>query len=1009
MGRKTSARTLRGLAQERVALPPEALVAFDEAPLTADERVLQDFVLRNDPQARTTAEWVTEALPDFSSRNLRDDQGRPVVVEHGRVMDPDRPWVAQESPTGGMRALISGVANRTRPLIEAPGRAVETPARVFDWYTTQMANPGQWVAERLQTPPEDPSDGPMVRLARGVTSNVRTASSGLGSLLPTAPADIFDPMHFGLLAMGGLKVAGKGALEAAETATKAERVAQRVEEALGRHAGAQMAEDVADDVGEEMVKGSAGWFPPDLKARLDAVAAQMRDQQRAEWVAAGKDPKKFGPRIAEIQTAIKNIIRNDISQGDAREAQRLIDGYFTTALPSNYRGVNFDARRPVVDLLEHDASGGVQFDDTSKQRLELAFEQGSKRAEKEQWGDSRWLYHLSNGDPKIAVQITRLLGAFSPGQKTDANTLNAIEAFLRSMRGESVDDILGHKVPDPARPGKTMRVGATLSTGHPRPGTVEDNLQRAIQLGRIFNAKVEALAGAELGLHNDIPIDLWLMRAIGASSDSTPPEGAYRLISEAMAKEAAAKNENPFTYMAKVWMGMQDIVGTPSPSFAESAAHVRLPGHLQTPGISDEVLANMTYHGAGVKDRTLAGARSPIATNPNMAFPEWERKAQDLFLEGKRADVLGKKTIVENPVPITLEDFRTQARDSERLDNMMRGAQRPGSVIANIPLEAAPGAKSGVGPGYRWLSQAEREKRDKSLLKTLLNDEGKVGMAEALFAGRTAPPLEGQGYWPTPQGVERNLLNTIPIEIATTASGRQIDPVELQKSLLLQKHLGVSLGQDAVPLTAVQFADVGQPRNVVRVWPSAGEKMPRNGQALSAQLPAGSDWVVQHRDTGVDVFKPTLKTLSQREKKQVADAAQAVMPSEGQRGAGARAGRNISGKASYVEPAWGAEGSRQATTDVVSALKKVWPKLSEAERAAFETEAKANAAKLLRRLKKDAGTSPAQLNYLKIVATDGVNGLRKALKDPNQLLPVLAALGVTSSLVSRQDASPDGQ
>lgn len=771
----------------------------------------------------------------------------------------------------------------------------------------------------------------------------------------------------------------------------------------------RLGDDIADnfdDEAEELIKGSAGWFPRDIKMTLDELSAGMRDQQRAQWVAAGKDPKKFGPRISEIQTAIKNIIRNDISKGDPREAERLIDGYYTTALPSNYRGVNFDERRPVVDLMQSDGAGGVQFDGTTKQRLELAFEQGTKRSEKEQWGDSRWLYHLSDGDPKVAVQITRLLGAFSPGQKTDANTLNAIEAFLRSMRGESADDILGHKVPDPGRPGKMMREGATLSTGHPRPGTVDDNLQRAIQLGRIFNAKVEALAGAELGLHQDIPIDLWLMRAIGASSDSTPGDGAYRLISAAMAKEAALKNQNPFEYMAKVWMGMQDIVGTPTPSFAESAAHIRLPGNVKAPGVADEVLENMDYHGAGVKDRSLPGARSPIATNPQMPFSEWEQAAKDLFLQGKKSDVLGKKTIVQNPNPVTLEDFQQGSQDANRLESMMRGAQRPGSVITNIALEAAPGAKSGVGLSYPLSAQADKEKRDRSLLGSLLDKAtGKARSAEALYPGRTAPPIEGQGHWPTPQGIERNLLNAIPIEMQTTPDGRKLDTYELLKALALTKHYGIALGQDAVPATAVQFADIGKKPNVLRTWPSAGEKMPRAGQQLSQGMPSGVD-VIQHRDTGADFFKSSGKPLTVAERKTIKQAATGVMTPKGQRGAGARAGRNIAGDAGYVMPQWGAEGSRQATTDLLKTLRK----LTSADLGALDAGMRVDAANVLRRLKKDSNTSAAQLNYLKIVATSGVDGLKKALKDPNQLVPVLAMLGLGSTLVSRQsELEPDEQ
>ena len=766
------------------------------------------------------------------------------------------------------------------------------------------------------------------------------------------------------------------------------------------------ADEVIDDAGEALAQGSAGWFPKPLKNYLDSVAAEMRDQQRATWVAAGKDPKAFGPRISEIQTRIKNIIRNDISRGDPREAQRLIDGYFTTALPSNYKGVNFDARRPIVELMREDPSGGAQFDDTSKARLALAYEQGVQRSEREQWGDSRWLYHLSGGDPTAAVQITRLLGAFSPGQKTDANTLNAIEAFLRTMRGEKADDILGRLIPDPARPGKTMRADATLSTGHPRPNTVQDNLQRAILLGRIFQAKVEALAGAELGLHNDIPIDLWLMRAIGASSDSTPPESAYRLISESMAKEAAAKGENPFTYMAKVWMGMQDIVGTPSPSFSESAARLRLPSHLKTPGVADQVLSNIDYHAAGVKDPSLPGARSVIATDPAMPYGEWEQRAKDIFLKGKDTDVLGKVPIVQNPKKTTLWDFVRQATDSERLDRMQRGGPVQEAVIGNMPLEFAPGAKSGVLPSFSGLSQDDQNKASERAFRALLNPEGKVGVAEALFPGRTAPPIAGEGYWPTPQGVQRNRIMTTPIELRTAPSGRRLDTEDSRRSMALGNLVGILLGQDAVPMTAVQFEDVGLPKNVLRAWPGGGEKMPRDVQGISAALPAGEAWVVQHRDTGADLFKASGKTLQRSEKGALESAAKGVMTPEGLRGAGARSGTNISGKVGYMTPEWGAEGSQQAT----KRLLKVVDGLSGTDKTALDAAVQPAAKRLLRQLKGDPNTSSSHLTFVKIVAEGGLKALRRALaKDPSLQVPVLLlpALGLGALFAPRQSESPD--
>jgi hypothetical protein len=669
--------------------------------------------------------------------------------------------------------------------------------------------------------------------------------------------------------------------------------------------------------------------------------------------------------------------------------------------------VNFDERRPVYELFRKGTGAGdATFDETSQRRVALAYEQGVKRAEREQWGDSRWLYHLSNGDPSVAVQVTRLLGAFSPGQQTDANTLNAIEAFLRSMAGESAEDILGHLVPDPGRPGKMMRVGASLSTGHPRPSTVEDNLKRAMQFGRIFAAKVEALAGAELGLHDDIPIDLWLMRAIGASSDTTPQGPAYRLISEAMAKEAAARGESPFMFMAKVWMGMQEIARRPSPSFAESAARLRLPGHLQSPNIVQGTLGDIAFHAAGVKDPSVGGARSVIATSPKLPFADWEREAQALFRRGKDRDVLGKQPIPKESDPVEIDDFIRDALETDRAESYRRGAARPGQVTGSLMVEAAPGASSRVMPGFRALPQDEQDKMSRSLLKSVRGDDGIPRMVEAVLPGRAARPLEGQGHYASPQGVERNLVNTTPVVLDTAPSGRRLTADSERRTAFVARYLGTLLGQEAVPVTSVQFDPRGGARNVVRVWPGPSGDMPRANGTLGSMLPplANDDWVIQHRDTGADIFTVKGKTLSKREQDALRDAGFSVMDEKAARGAGSRAGRNIAKESGYVFIDWGPEGSRQVTVPLL----REFARLPAADRRRADVASMADSAKALRRVSKDPNTSPSHLNLLRIMSKGGLTAVLQALKDPAESLPVLAALGVgLGALAPRRSESPD--
>lgn len=396
----------------------------------------------------------------------------------------------------------------------------------------------------------------------------------------------------------------------------------------------------------KVATGAAGWFPKRLAAELTNIRRTL--VQRA---------KDSGEKVkdAVIDTAVRNHIR-DVAP-NAKVAQRLIDGYETIALPTT-GGVNFDQRRPLAQVMKFDAPGtsttstvknerGVVLSNWSKQRMDIAYDVGGKR--NESWGDGRWLFNLSDGDPETAVIITRLLGSFSPRQKTDANALNAIEAFLRASNGETTKDII-----------------ASQSFGHPLPNTVTANMDRAMQLGRIFQQKTEALAGAELGLHDAIPIDMWLLRALGVQSDTTPGTGAYRLLTEAVSKEAASKGESPFSYMAKVWMGMQDIVGTPTPSFSDAVGSLGLTGTIGTPagraqatsqigGMAESMLSARRH--ARAKTPNI-GVNSPVSVQPKMPYDEFLSQAQALMRRGiAGGDVLGRVKTPQGRANVSLRSL----------------------------------------------------------------------------------------------------------------------------------------------------------------------------------------------------------------------------------------------------------------------------------------------------------------------------------------------------------------
>lgn len=415
--------------------------------------------------------------------------------------------------------------------------------------------------------------------------------------------------------------------------------------------------DIAGLAGGAAGLAQAGWFPKGLGRKLDRIeAALVKEQQAAfaaehgyasfEDVPSKLKAEEFSLKDAPINTAVRNEIRKVATSFD--HEQKLLGGREVLDLSgATHGGLNWDERRPFTQVLAKDRKGtsttstipganGVKLSSWSQKRMDLAYEVGRERAANgENWGDKRWLYHLSNGDPEIAVKFSRLLGAFSPGQETGMNSFNGVEAFTRAAAGEHPDDIM-----------------ESLVKGHPRPNTARPNFKRAVGLGRIFEDKTEALAGAELGRQDRIPIDMWLLRALGANTDTTPGKSLYRLVSEAVSKAAEEKGENPFAYMAQVWMGIQRIAGRESPSFAEGVANLRLPGHLGDPDNVRSIVGNLREHAKEVSNASKAksrgavhGAISPIATNPKMSFAEWQQKATELMAQGDNVDVLGKKNI----------------------------------------------------------------------------------------------------------------------------------------------------------------------------------------------------------------------------------------------------------------------------------------------------------------------------------------------------------------------------
>lgn len=356
--------------------------------------------------------------------------------------------------------------------------------------------------------------------------------------------------------------------------------------------------------------GAVGYFPKRLKLELDTAAKELRAS---------------GAKKTEVLTALRQKIK-DIYPGNPKMGTKMADLYEARELPV-HEGINFDQRRPLKQLLKK-GKDGPELTDFSKQRILSAYKMGMDKTEG--WGDPSYLGDMTAGSPELAVKLARFLGATSPGTKTHWNALQGLEFFIRTgLQGE-----------DPKQVVNSMKSMGVINASSKLP-----NLKRAAQGGRIFQDKVEALAGAEVGALDDIPIDLWFLRAMGAQSERTPSGPAYDAVRQAVRKLAAENGEELFPFMAKVWTGMQHIAGSPTPSFKTAFEQMDLPTPVTDPEAQRWILDNMAelkrriFKGGGQRD--LFAAEAPAKREVSYDKDKFRTDARTLFQESQRAgDVL---------------------------------------------------------------------------------------------------------------------------------------------------------------------------------------------------------------------------------------------------------------------------------------------------------------------------------------------------------------------------------
>lgn len=368
----------------------------------------------------------------------------------------------------------------------------------------------------------------------------------------------------------------------------------------------------------------AGFFPKQLGAKLLALQSQLKAQ---------------GLLDAKVDQEVRRALAGEFS--DPNHAKFMFNAFRTIPLPQNFEGINFDKRGPLVKLLMKDGSDGVKLSKFTQQRLDKALEVGQRR--EMMWGQPEWVANLTNYDPDLAVKFMRLAGSFSPGTPTNANIQMAAEAFIRIvLRGEAPEKVI-----------KTMTSASPMY-----PKNILPNLERVAKGGRIFGEKTEVLSGAELGLTHRIPIDVWLLRAMGSIEEMTPKSlRAYYGIEDAFTKWAQAKGLDPFVAMATVWNGIQDIAQVqPALSYREGVKIMGLPNTLQHPENQKYVLRNLPLMSQRVgksrnqpPDLSIELPQAPDIPAPTGDLDTFKRQVRELMQRTRLAgDVTGRKPDPKN-------------------------------------------------------------------------------------------------------------------------------------------------------------------------------------------------------------------------------------------------------------------------------------------------------------------------------------------------------------------------
>jgi len=404
---------------------------------------------------------------------------------------------------------------------------------------------------------------------------------------------------------------------------------------------------------------------------------------------------------------------------------------------------------------------------------------------------------MFGGDEQKARKYLGLLAIYSPNTEVQANTTAALKAWFQWRAGIDPNAGLGDS---------DKKAKAWLNA---------DTFGASQKVTNFYQNLVAHLEGNRPDLTQGATIDLWMMRAFGFKTDK-PTKNQYGFAEVEVNRLAEEANIPPHQVQAAMWVAIKARMNNIGVKRETEAQSIRA-GDMKKVRDKDGKLVR----------EFVGGEDSPAAERHRR---RWFRNAM-------------AHELTDADMERALLDY-----DEALISN----------YLTQVSWEAAPGADTGLLPGYATATPEQKAEFVEAIEAVLVDPKGGNRLANEMgipWLGR----FNGPGVWKGKS--ETSTQDVIPIPYATgSQSGqeRSLDPSAVKALDAYAAILGRALNQEGMGWTHPDYASTKGRANGVHVKigreMTAGEALALES-AVNAQVPEGTDVVFVASKSGMSVFQ----------------------------------------------------------------------------------------------------------------------------------------------------------